>query len=106
MAESLQARVRHAVNRLLHPWGLHLQRRERVFEMDGLLARAAARGVRAGTWIDVGASDGIWSLRAQRHIPAAQFLLFEPLVERRTALAKLRATHGFDFVAAAAGSAA
>jgi FkbM family methyltransferase len=104
MAESFQARLRRAANGLLHPLGLHLQRRDRAFEMDGVLARAAARGVRAGTWVDVGASDGSWSLQAQRHFPAAKFLLFEPLAERRAALEKLRATHGFDFVAAAAGS--
>ena len=104
MAESLQARVRRVVNGLIHPLGLHLQRRERAFEMDGLLARAAARGVRPATWIDVGASDGIWSVRAHRHFPAAQFLLFEPLAERQAGLEQLRAARGFDFVAAAAGA--
>ena len=105
MAESLQARLRHAVNGLLHPLGLHLQRRDRAFEMDGLLARAAVRGFQPRTVVDVGASDGVWSLRAQRHFAAAKFLLFEPLAERRASLEKLRTTHGFDFVAAAAGSA-
>jgi len=105
MAESLPARVRRAANALLHPLGLHLQRRDRAFEMDGVLARAAARGLGAGTWVDVGASDGIWSLRAQRHFPAAKFLLFEPLAERRAALEALGASHGFAFVSAAAGAA-
>ena len=106
MAESRKARWRRQVNRLLHPLGLHLVRRDRAFEMDGLLARAAARGVAVGTWIDVGASDGSWSLTAHRHFPAAKFLLFEPLAERAAALAALRRTRGFDLVAAAAGAAA
>lgn len=106
MAESFKARWRRHVNRLLHPLGLHLARRDRAFEMEGLLARAAARGVSVGTWIDVGASDGSWSQRARRHFPAARFLLFEPLAERQAALTALRRTHGFDSLAAAAGASA
>jgi FkbM family methyltransferase len=104
MAESLKARLRHAVNRLIGPLGLHLVRRDRAFEMDGLLARAAARLPGPATIIDVGASDGSWSLRAHRHYPQAKFLLFEPLAERQAALAALKTTHGFDFVPAVAGA--
>ena len=81
--------------RAVHPLGLHLERREAAFDMDGLLARAAARSVRPATWVDVGASDGIWSVRAHRHFPAAKFLLFEPLAERQAGLEKLRAARGF-----------
>lgn len=104
MAETWKQRLKAAANRVLNPVGLHLVRRDRAFEMDGLLARAAARGPRIGTWIDVGASDGVWSLRAQRHFPHARFLLFEPLAERQPALAQLAHTHGFGIVAAAAGA--
>jgi FkbM family methyltransferase len=104
MADSVKARLRHAANGLLHPLGLHLSRRDREFEMDGLLARAAARGVAVGTWVDVGASDGSWSLQARRHFPAAKFLLFEPLAERQAALDALRERHGFEAVAAVAGA--
>jgi FkbM family methyltransferase len=106
MAESFKVRTRRALNLLLQPLSLHLARRERVFEMEGLLARAAARGIAIGTWIDVGASDGSWSRRARRHFPAAHFLLFEPLAERQAELAALRRTHGFDSIAAAAGASA
>jgi FkbM family methyltransferase len=105
MAQSLKARIRHAANGLLHPLGLHLSRRDREFEMDGLLARAAARGMAIHTWIDVGASDGSWSLRAQRQFPAANFLLFEPLAERQAALDALHRNKGFAIVAAVAGAA-
>lgn len=104
MAESFRARLRHAANRALHPLGLHLARTDRAFEMDGLLARAAARGVNIGTWIDVGASDGSWSLRAQKHFPSARFLLFEPLAERQAELAALHRRHGFVIAPAAAGA--
>lgn len=74
--------------------------------MEGLLARAAARRVSINTWIDVGASDGQWSLRAQRHFPHAKFLLFEPLTEHRSALTRLARNGGFHYEAAAAGAAA
>lgn len=103
MAETLRSHLQRAVNALLAPAGLHLMRRHRVFDMDGLLARAAARPPAPATLIDIGASDGIWSLRAHRHFPRAKFLLFEPLAERQGALAWLKASHGFDFVPTAAG---
>ena len=104
MAESLQALARRTANQLLRPLGLHLARTDRAFELEGLLARAAARGVAPRTWIDVGASDGSWSQRARRHFPAANFLLFEPLAERQAALAALHRRHGFETVAAVAGA--
>jgi len=105
MADTFRARFRHTVNSLLAPLGLHLIRHDRAFEMDGLLARAAARGGAPATWIDVGASDGVWARRAHTHFPAAKFLLFEPLVERRAALAALERQLGFIHVPAAAGAA-
>jgi len=105
MADSLRLRRRRGANRMLNACGLHLVRRERAFEMAGLLARARARGVRLSTMIDVGASDGSWSLLARRHFPAAGFLLFEPLAERRGVLERLQRTGPFDFVPAAAGAA-
>jgi FkbM family methyltransferase len=104
MAETLRSRLQQTVNRLLNPLGLHLARRDRVFEMSGLLACAKLRGLVPTTIIDVGASDGIWSLRARRHFPAAQFLLFEPLAERQAALQQLQARFGFAIEAAVAGA--
>lgn len=105
MAETLRSRLQQTVNRLLNPFGLHLARRDRVFEMSGLLARAKKRELAPATIIDIGASDGIWSLRARHHFPAAQFLLFEPLAERQPALQQLHARFGFAIEAAVAGAA-
>jgi FkbM family methyltransferase len=103
MADSLPYRARRLANRLLSPLGLHLARTQEVFTMERLLARAATGGVAVKTWIDVGASDGVWSRRAKRHFPTAKFLLFEPLAERQPALEELKRSHGFDHIAAAAG---
>jgi FkbM family methyltransferase len=105
MAESWNQRLQRGANRLLNPLGLHLVRRERAFEMNSVLSRAAARHTNIGTWIDIGASDGSWSISAQRHFPRAQFLLFEPLAERQAALKQLQQRRGFHIVAAAAGAA-
>jgi FkbM family methyltransferase len=106
MPQSFKARLRQSTNNLLEALGLHIARRERVFEMAGLLVRSRDRGTNIATWIDVGASDGSWSLGAHRHYPSAHFLLFEPLTERRAALERLKRSHGFDYIAAAAGAAA
>lgn len=103
MAESWRHRLQRLANRVLAPAGLHLARRSKVFEMEGLLARAAGRPPAIRTWVDVGASDGSWSLMAHRHFPEARFLLVEPLAERRAALARLEQRLGFIHAAVAAG---
>lgn len=105
MAETLKQRLQRLANGALRPLGLHLARAEHAFDMDGMLARAATRGLEVATWIDVGASDGTWSLRARRHFPRSRFVLFEPLAERQAALAALSQRAGFEIVAAAAGAA-
>lgn len=104
MAETLRIQLQRAANLVFGPLGLNLVRRDRVFTMDGMLGRAASRGVKPGTVVDIGASDGIWSLRARRHFPAAGYLLFEPLEERRAVLEKLHRELGFKIVHAAAGA--
>lgn len=45
--------------------------------MDAALARAVARGVGIASVIDVGASNGSWTLRARRHWPSCRSLLIE-----------------------------
>ena len=104
MPETFAQRLQRTANRLLHPLGLHLIRARQSFGMGELLARAAARRFSPGTIIDVGASDGVWSLGARRHFPDARFLLFEALDEQRTALDKLHRTLGFEIVNAVAGA--
>jgi len=105
MPETFRATVRRAANSILNPLGLHLARKERVFEMDGVLRRARQRGAYFGTIIDVGASDGSWSRRAQHFFPEAAFLLFEPLAEHQPALQRAAAARQWQIVAAAAGAA-
>lgn len=103
MPETFRHRLKKIADTLLAPAGLQLCRRDQVFDLDGLLARSRSRGCTPRTIVDVGASDGIWSLRARRHYPDARFVLFEPLAERQAALAALRKRHGFEIVSAVAG---
>lgn len=104
MARSFRSKLQRALNVALASLGVQLARRDRVFDMPGVLAHAAQRGFHPGTVIDVGASNGVWSEDAHRYFPQAKYLLFEPLAERHEALRHLRERRGFDFVAAVAGN--
>ena len=53
MAETVRSRLRRAVNRLLHPLGVHLIRRDCAFEMDEALGRARAIYLNGFLRIDV-----------------------------------------------------
>jgi FkbM family methyltransferase len=94
-------------NRMLAPFGCELSARKREepqFTMDAMLARAAARGVKPGTIVDIGAAAGRWTRKCLRHFPDARYLLIEPLEERRGALEKLRGEFPkVEFATAAAG---
>jgi FkbM family methyltransferase len=80
-----------AINGTLGPLGYELRARcapENPLTMDSALARARARGLEVRTVIDID----------------ADFLLFEPIEERRAGLEALRAEHPkVQFVIAAAG---
>ena len=72
--------------------------------LDRALARLAGR-VRVETIVDVGASTGLWTLKAQRHLKASRALLIEAQGEAHEAalrtLSKQRP--GVEYVIAAAG---
>ena len=73
--------------------------------MEGALRRLApARQVQ--TVVDVGASNGRWSIMASRHFPGARYLLVEAqAAAHETALRKLHARRPqMEFVLAAAGA--
>ena len=67
------------------------------------LKRIAARGIAINTVLDVGASNGSWSLEARPCWPRAHYHLVEANEQHRQALeAVCRATPGFSYVLAAA----
>lgn len=72
--------------------------------LKSALTRCFKRIPRVGTLIDVGASNGSWSLLASRFSPGMACFMIEAQVEHAAELEKLKAARPvFDFVTAAAG---
>lgn len=69
------------------------------------LRRCRVRGVQIGTVIDVGASDGRWSLEARKFFPQAFCFLIEAQEDHKIALEKVKArVKRLDYIIAAAGN--
>lgn len=73
--------------------------------MRSLLRRLAGRKIPFQTVIDIGASDGKWSLLCHREFPQARILAIEPLREREAALASRKKNNPwFDYSICVAGA--
>lgn len=98
-AVAIDPEAHAALNRLR--W---LLRDERL-ESPSALARIEARGLEVGTVLDVGASDGSWSLKARPCWPQARYHLVEAFSHWRETLEALCAAEpAFSHVIAAAGA--
>lgn len=105
----MRRRIVRGVNALLAPFGAKVVRTSdsassAPFDMRSALRRIAGqdRGIRSV--IDIGASDGTWSLDAMKSFPKAAFLAVEPLEERQAALERLRRRRkNFDYALCVAG---
>lgn len=76
-----------------------------AFRMTAALARLSRRIPEAGTVIDIGASNGTWSLSAMKLFPKANFLAVEPLLERERSLQLISSrTSRFDYALCVAGA--
>ncbi len=79
--------------------------RDEKLETPSALARIEARGLKVGTVLDVGASDGSWSLKARPCWPQARYHLVEAFGHWREKLETLcGAEPQFSHVIAAAGA--
>ncbi len=79
--------------------------RDDTLETPSALARIQARGVKVASVLDVGASDGTWSLKARPCWPQARYHLVEAFGHWREKLEALCATEpAFSHVIAAAGA--
>jgi FkbM family methyltransferase len=96
-------------NNLLRPFALKLERKteycnNNIFKMDLMIERFAQRDIPIQSVVDIGASDGKWSVAAMRHLPDTSFLAIEPLEERKeNLLATKKKLKNFDFSLCAAG---
>ena len=77
---------------------------DEILSHERALSRIAVRGLKIQTIIDVGASDGSWSVMAKNFWPWAQCHLIEAYPYWRDALEELTTTvPGFSYTLAAAG---
>ncbi len=61
--------------------------------MKDALYRMKQNEIKPSTIIDLGAAKGSWSISAMQFWPQAEYLLFEPLNERKNELEQLKATN-------------
>jgi FkbM family methyltransferase len=88
------------VQQMLRRHGLETAR----LSLGAMFARSQSRDNSIQTVIDIGASDGRWSLVARRYFPNAGYFLIEARKEHEPALRRLKRTyHNIDYVIAAAG---
>jgi FkbM family methyltransferase len=103
--------VRSAIWRLidgcLAPLGYELRSRAPIgnpLTMRAALERAVKRGVSVRTVVDIGAASGRWTRKSLGLFPDANFLLLEPLEDRRAELEALHREHPrVNYVIAAGG---
>lgn len=96
-------RLKSVVKRLGIRAGYEIRRMDESSTMHAALRRIAARH-RIATVIDIGASDGRWSLMAMEHLPGASYLLIEAQEVHERALRVLsRRDARVQYVLAAAG---
>lgn len=96
-------------NKLLRPFSLKLDQRivnpeNNKFKMDSMIDRFVQRGLPVQVVVDIGASDGKWSIASMKHLPNASFLAIEPLKERKDKLLTTkRRLNNFDYALCVAG---
>lgn len=107
--------LKRLIQKLLHSIGYEIRRMpyvttpysNQVIEQGSMragLLRSLERGVRPATVIDIGAAQGTWSTSAAGIFSEANFVLIEPLYERKDDLLHLQARESrFHVVNAAAG---
>lgn len=85
-------------------YSIHKSDSSRDFTMGAALARCKKRGVKVGTVVDVGASNGSWSAECMKHFPDANYLLIEAQQAHQPALENfIKGKPGVSYVIAAAG---
>jgi FkbM family methyltransferase len=94
------------VNALLDHFGYRVARIQEQITMAAALRRAAERRIRAGTIVDVGASDGRWADIARPCFPDARLLMIEANPVHEPALRTFTSrVPGSEYVLCAAGDA-
>jgi len=97
---TVQANIRAVFRKLLDAAGLARD----TLSLKSALERCRRRGPDIGTVIDIGASNGVWSLKARKVFSKACFFLIEAQGDHEPSLKKLKERcPRLDYVIAAAG---
>ena len=93
------------VNLFLRHFGAQIVRNtQSEFKMASAVQRITKHGIAINSIIDIGASNGKWSVEIMKIFPKAFFLAVEPLIERKRKLEKVKRTYSnFDYVLCVAG---
>ncbi len=87
---SIISRTIRILNYLLKPVGAKIIGRSKDnFDMCSAIKRIHDHGLLINNVIDIGGSNGIWSINAMKIFPFASFVAIEPLVEREKSLRNL-----------------
>jgi FkbM family methyltransferase len=70
-----------------------LAKQQATDTMESALHRLKQNGINPGTVIDVGAAQGIWTMKAGQVWPSAVYQLVEPLIEQREKLDQLKSEY-------------
>jgi FkbM family methyltransferase len=102
---AMRRRLLKAANYVMKPLDMKIVGTTRaMIDMSSAVRRIAEHDIAVRSVIDIGASDGKWSMDAMKTFPKASFLAIEPLFERQWALEKLRHKNAnFDYVLCVAG---
>ena len=101
----MKHKILKITNSLLRPFGAEIVKNiSDHLQMASAIQRIKEHDIRVKTIIDIGASDGKWSLAAMNFFPNASIVAVEPLQERLTALENLKQKYAnFDYEICAAG---
>jgi FkbM family methyltransferase len=105
----MKKQIQSSVNAILRPFDAKVVRRsivpkEPTFSMASMIQRLARRGWPIKTVVDIGASNGKWSVECMKYFPNASYLAIEPIKERQEALEAAKNRYAnFDYAICVAG---
>jgi FkbM family methyltransferase len=108
MGTSLRSTLKNGIRKLLASQGYAIVRKDASpHSMDDAFRAIVRRQHAFNTIIDVGASNGSWTLSLIKYFPKCEYLLIEAQPTHKHALEQLSKEHkNIDFALAAAGEAA
>lgn len=97
--------IAKSINQILKPFGARIVSvKADSFDMLSAINRIHAHDIRIDNIIDIGASNGTWSIKAMQYFRSANFVAIEPLEERKESLSNLaRKFSNFSYELCAAG---